>query len=92
MSLRLLINGARGRMGQMLIACAKEIPAVSLAAAVDVGDDFAAGIARSDAVIDFSHHSTCEAVLAACIAGKRTIVIGVLPEISCLFLNGQSLP
>ena len=76
MSLRLLINGARGRMGQMLIACAKEIPAVSLAAAVDVGDDFSAGLAQSDAVIDFSHHSTCEAVLAACVAGKKTIVIG----------------
>ena len=76
MSLRLLINGSRGRMGQMLIACAKEIPTVSLGAAVDVGDDFSAGLAQSDAVIDFSHHSTCEAVLAACVAGKRTIVIG----------------
>jgi 4-hydroxy-tetrahydrodipicolinate reductase len=76
MGLRLLINGSRGRMGQMLIACAGEIPDVSIGAAVDVGDDFAAGLAQSDAVIDFSHHSTCEAVLAACVAGKKTIVIG----------------
>jgi 4-hydroxy-tetrahydrodipicolinate reductase len=63
-------------MGQMLITCAAEIPSVSIGAAVDVGEDFAAGLAKSDAVIDFSHHSTCETVLAACVAGKKTIVIG----------------
>ena len=63
-------------MGQMLIACAKELPAVSIGAAVDVGDDFSAGLAQSDAVIDFSHHSACEAVLGSCVAGKKTVVIG----------------
>jgi 4-hydroxy-tetrahydrodipicolinate reductase len=63
-------------MGQALIACAAENPALSLGAAVDVGDDFAAGLAQSDAVIDFSHHSTCEAVLAECVAAGKTVVIG----------------
>jgi 4-hydroxy-tetrahydrodipicolinate reductase len=63
-------------MGRMLIACAGEIPEISIGAAVDVGDDFAAGLAKSDAVIDFSHHSTCETVLSACVAGKIPIVIG----------------
>lgn len=63
-------------MGRMLIACAGEIPEISIGAAVDVGDDFAAGLAKSDAVIDFSHHSTCETVLSACVAGKNPIVIG----------------
>jgi 4-hydroxy-tetrahydrodipicolinate reductase len=76
MPLRLLINGAKGRMGQMLIACAKEDPALAIGAAVDVGDDFAAGLAHCDAVIDFTHHSTCEAVLYGCVAGKKTLVIG----------------
>ncbi|MEQ1853706.1 MAG: 4-hydroxy-tetrahydrodipicolinate reductase, partial [Chthoniobacteraceae bacterium] len=37
MALRLLINGAKGRMGRMLIACAGEIPELSIGAAVDVG-------------------------------------------------------
>jgi 4-hydroxy-tetrahydrodipicolinate reductase len=74
--LRLLINGAKGRMGQMLISCSKENPELAIGAAVDVGDDFAVGLAKSDAVIDFSHHSTCEAVLAACVAGSKTLVIG----------------
>jgi 4-hydroxy-tetrahydrodipicolinate reductase len=63
-------------MGQMLIACAKEFPDLAFGAAVDVGDDFAAGLAQSDAVIDFSHHSTCDAVLASCVTGKKTLVIG----------------
>jgi 4-hydroxy-tetrahydrodipicolinate reductase len=74
--LRLLINGSRGRMGQMLIACAAENPGLSIGAAVDVGDNFTDGLAKSDAVIDFSHHSTCETVLAACVAGKKTLVVG----------------
>ena len=39
---RVVINGAKGRMGQMLIACAAENPGLSIGAAVDVGDDFAA--------------------------------------------------
>lgn len=76
MPLRLLINGSRGRMGQALISCAKENPELALGAAVDVGDDFTSGLNQSDAVIDFSHHSTCEQVLDACVEGKKALVIG----------------
>jgi len=94
--LRLLINGSRGRMGQMLITCAAEIPSVSIGAAVDVGDDFAAGLAKSDAVIDFSHHSTCETVLAACVAGKKTIVIGTTghsdAQVAAIHAAAQKIP
>jgi len=96
MSLRLLINGARGRMGQMLIACAKESPALAIGAAVDVGDDFTAGLAKSDAVIDFSHHSTCPAVLTGCVAGKKTLVIGTTghtdSEIAAIHSAAKQIP
>ena len=96
MSLRLLINGAKGRMGRMLIACSKEIPGISIGAAVDVGDDFSAGLAQSDAVIDFSHHSTCETVLAACVAGKKTIVIGTTghsdSQVAAIRAAAQKIP
>jgi 4-hydroxy-tetrahydrodipicolinate reductase len=96
MGLRLLINGSRGRMGQMLIACAKENPDLSIGAAVDVGDDFTAGLAKSDAVIDFSHHSTCETVLSACVAGKKTLVIGTTghsdPQIAAIHAAAQKIP
>ena len=74
--LKVLINGARGRMGQMLIACAKGDAALEIVAQIDVGDDFAAALAKCEAVIDFSHHSTVEPVLARCVEAHKTLVIG----------------
>ena len=74
--LKLLINGAHGRMGQMLIACAKADAALEIAAQVDVGGDFAAALAQCDVAIDFSHHTTIEPVLARCVEAKKTLVIG----------------
>ena len=83
-------------MGEMLIACSKENPELAIGAAVDVGDDFAAGLANSDAVIDFSHHSTCEAVLAGCVAEKKTIVIGTTghtdAEVAAIHAAAKQIP
>ena len=76
MALKILINGARGRMGLMLIACAKSDASLEISGQVDVGDDFAAALAKCEAVIDFSHHSTVEPVLARCVEAKKTLVIG----------------
>ncbi len=47
-----------------------------IAAQIDVGDDFAAAVPECDAVIDFSHHSTIEPVLARCVEQQKTLVIG----------------
>ena len=74
--LRLLINGSKGRMGQTLIACANEDPAVKVSAAVDIGDDFTTFVPGCDVVIDFTHHSAIEPVLARCVEHGRTLVIG----------------
>ena len=63
-------------MGLALIACAAEFANTTVSAATDAGDDFLAGLAQSDACIDFSHHSALPSVLAACVAGKKTLVIG----------------
>ncbi len=63
-------------MGVALIACAAEFADTALGAATDAGDDFDGALAQSDACIDFSHHSALESVLAACIAAKKTLVIG----------------
>lgn len=75
-ALRLLINGAKGRMGQMLVTCAGEMPEVEVTAKIDVGDDFAAAITGCDAVIDFTHHNAVEPVLARCVEHQKTLVIG----------------
>ena len=74
--LRLLINGAKGRMGQTLIACAAGDPQLAVVAQIDVGDSFATAVPGCDAVIDFSHHSTLELALARCVEHGKTLVIG----------------
>ncbi|HSI10674.1 MAG TPA: 4-hydroxy-tetrahydrodipicolinate reductase [Chthoniobacter sp.] len=74
--LELIINGAHGRMGQMLISCATGDPDLHVFAAIDAGDDFAAAVPGADAIIDFSHHSTIEPVLARCMEHQKTLVIG----------------
>lgn len=75
MSLKLLINGAKGRMGQALAAAAKEM-ALPIGAALDVGDDLAAGLAACDVAVDFSSHEVTKTVLETAIALRKPIVIG----------------
>jgi len=74
--LRLLINGAKGRMGQAIIALAKLDPDIKVTAEVDEGDDFPAGLANADAVIEFSHHTVTPAVAKACAAAGKILVVG----------------
>jgi 4-hydroxy-tetrahydrodipicolinate reductase len=74
--LRLHINGSKGRMGLALIACAKEFLDTTVSAETDAGDDFSAALAQADVCIDFSHHSALPMVLDACVAAKKTLVIG----------------
>ncbi len=74
--LRILVNGAKGRMGQAIIAAIKEDPAVVVSAEIDHGDDFATALTQCDAVIDFSHHSLTDKIAADCAAAGKILVIG----------------
>ena len=74
--LRILINGSKGRMGQMILAAIKDDPAVTVAAEIDQGDDFAATLPGCDAVIDFSHCTLTEGVAKACAQAGKLLVIG----------------
>lgn len=76
MSPRILLNGAKGRMGQAIIRCAGESPETSIAAALDVGDNIGDFIADCDVVIDFSHADATQQVAAAAAAAAKPIVIG----------------
>jgi 4-hydroxy-tetrahydrodipicolinate reductase len=74
---RVIINGARGRMGQALIACAKADPtSFELSVGLDVGDALAAALPACDAVIDFTHADSTVAVAEACAAAGKILVIG----------------
>ena len=75
MPLSIFINGAKGRMGTALAGCAKEM-SVAIGAAVDVGDDIAAGLERSDVVVDFSFHSATRSLLELAVAQHKPVVIG----------------
>jgi len=74
--IRLLINGAKGRMGKTLVACAAADPELIVSAEVDEGDDFKAALACCDAVIDFTHAPATATVAEACAAAGKTLVIG----------------
>jgi 4-hydroxy-tetrahydrodipicolinate reductase len=72
---RIIINGARGRMGHALIAAATQLK-LSVAAAIDAGDDLAAALTQGDVVVDFSVHSATANVIELAVARKKALVIG----------------
>lgn len=75
MPLSILLNGARGRMGQAIIEAAPSLGA-EVSSAVDVGDDLLSAASRCDVIIDFSAHSATIPVLEAAIQYRRPLVIG----------------
>ncbi|HEV2695033.1 MAG TPA: 4-hydroxy-tetrahydrodipicolinate reductase [Verrucomicrobiae bacterium] len=73
---KVIITGAKGRMGQALIACAKSFPALQIVATIGRGDDLAAAIKSCDVVIDFSVHEATLGIAELCAKNKKAIVIG----------------
>jgi 4-hydroxy-tetrahydrodipicolinate reductase len=72
---RILINGAKGRMGRALIDAAAEF-SLPVAAALDVGDDLVAALPTADVIVDFSSPRATGALLQAAIAGAKPVVLG----------------
>jgi 4-hydroxy-tetrahydrodipicolinate reductase len=73
---RVIITGAKGRMGQALINCAAKNPELQIVGKIDQGDDLSAIIDGCDVVIDFSFHNATLAVAEMCAAKKKSLVIG----------------
>jgi 4-hydroxy-tetrahydrodipicolinate reductase len=74
--LKLLINGAKGRMGQTLVSCAAADPDLQVAAQVDVGDDLASSLPDCEAVVDFSHAAATASIAQMCAQSGKILVIG----------------
>jgi 4-hydroxy-tetrahydrodipicolinate reductase len=74
--IKVIIHGSKGRMGQMLIACAKSTKDLEVVGEVDEGDDLASVIVDCDAVIDFSFHEVTASAAALCAEHKKALVIG----------------
>ena len=75
MSLRILINGSKGRMGHALAAAAKEMD-LTVGGALDMGDDLAASLKSCDVMVDFSSHKATKSVLEFALAQRKAVVIG----------------
>jgi len=75
MSVSILINGSRGRMGLAIAAAAAEA-GVTVSAALDAGDDLAKNLPACDVVIDFSSHRATHGMLELAVALGKPVVIG----------------
>src|SRR5581483_1859272 len=64
-----------GRMGHA-VAEAAAAASVTVGAAVDVGDDLEAALAKTDVIVDFSSHAATRAMLEAAVAAKKPVVLG----------------
>jgi 4-hydroxy-tetrahydrodipicolinate reductase len=73
---KVIITGAKGRMGQALLACAKNFPQLQVVAALHRHDDLRPVITGSDVVIDFSSHLATPEFVEVCVKNKKAIVIG----------------
>ena len=72
---RVLLLGAKGRMGQAIAAAAQKAD-VEIAAGLDLGDEITKQIYGCDVVIDFSHPNASSIVGRACAKAKKPAVIG----------------
>ncbi len=73
---RIIITGSKGRMGQALIACARNFPDLQVVGQIDQGDDLRAVIGRGDVVVDFSLHSATPGIAELCAEHHKALVIG----------------
>ena len=74
--LRTIICGAKGRMGQTLVACAKGDPALQLAGEVDVGDDLERVMNKCDVIVDFSVREATAGIARLASRHGKALVIG----------------
>jgi 4-hydroxy-tetrahydrodipicolinate reductase len=75
MPLKIMLNGARGRMGRAVAAAAAEMDVI-VAASTDVGDDIRAAVASVDAIVDFSSPQATAGLIEAAAERAKPLVIG----------------
>lgn len=73
---KVLIIGAKGRMGQALVRLAQPDAGYELVKGIDVGDDITPYLPETDAIIEFSHHSGTVALARQAVIHNKALVIG----------------
>ena len=73
---KIIIAGAKGRMGQTLLACAARMAELQVVGAVDVGDDLRKFIPAADVVVEFSFHDATGTIAELCAQHRKALVVG----------------
>ena len=73
---KIIITGAKGRMGQALLARAERSPDIQVIGRIDLGDDLLNVIKETDAVIDFSFREATATFASVCADHRKAMVIG----------------
>lgn len=73
---RVLLIGAKGRMGQTIIDLAETDPKIEITGQCDLGDPIEPAMKNCDVAIDFSNASAIEEVCSAAVNGRTALVIG----------------
>jgi 4-hydroxy-tetrahydrodipicolinate reductase len=74
--LKILVTGAKGRMGQAVIHSVESDADCAVGATVDMGDSLDEALSKCDAVIDFTSHHFSNELVAACVKHKVPFVMG----------------
>ncbi len=73
---RVVITGAKGRMGAALLRAARQIEGLAVAAEIDVGQDLRPTLDDADVVVDFTFHEATAGFARLCAERGKALVIG----------------
>lgn len=73
---KIVIIGAKGRMGEALVRLAKADPLLEFVAGISRGDDLLKPLQACDVLIDFAHHTATVPLVHASVLAKKGLVIG----------------
>lgn len=74
--MKILLVGARGRMGQAVAAAVQRDERLTISGAIDQGDALSPAVERCEVVIDFSVAEATPEVCRACAEHRRPLVLG----------------
>jgi 4-hydroxy-tetrahydrodipicolinate reductase len=73
---KVIIAGAKGRMGHALLRCAQNSPGITMTGQIDYGDDLRTVIDGADVLIDFTFHEATAGLARICASRQKAMVIG----------------
>jgi 4-hydroxy-tetrahydrodipicolinate reductase len=93
---RLVIVGAKGRMGEALLRLAAQDPGLRVVAGIDKGDNIIDSIGACDVIVEFAHHSLTPELVKTAAGHGKAMVIGTTghtdAERAAIGAAAQSIP